>query len=707
MIRELTERLRENGRVSPEDIDAALRAKAVNGGSLALNLVLRGAIDEELLADFYCEVGRMRRASAGEIDAVSSEVFSLIPIEIVYDTGIVPLHLVSEERLAVGVVDPTEPERLEEAEFFAGYAFEPRVISVTQMAGTFERLAGHPWKVPLDELARALHARTGPASTGVGDADRELFRTLAELEPLLESRMADFDPRESVTVQIEALDSLPDALELTPQQRREPGPSHRPMLDSWESEPVDDAPDDVVELSPAQRKSEKPPPPVPVEARSSRGSGARARSRGEAEVASGMHGSVEAGGVIVSDSLVGVAAVESPTIEGADEQALPAPLADATLERGTPEKPLPESGTNRPAARPAPDHPTQRTMRLTGADKVAPARPSARLEPVEGPEAKTVALEPVSADEAPPARIGSGSGAAEWIDSSDADVGGAVIEAVDWDAASAAPPEPSAASHDANATSTPPEPLPPTASDEHDGLRDSNTWGPAEPGASLRSTEEAESVASARRLELQTPGEAAEPRFVPTRGGGDVSDFQGRFGPPDGVLERTGTPSGATRAAFRIAAKALATVASRDDIATELVESLGLAYPNVLVLSLRLPDVVIWGASIERGSERLVGERFHVQPGSVWERVVSESVAFHGRLAVRDPLRRMLGRDLGDETLVLPLTMKRRTVALLALDCASRPQLPPAAGQFASLSSAVHDAFRRVILSQKRSLRKA
>jgi hypothetical protein len=46
-------------------------------------------------------------------------------------------------------------------------------------------------------------------------------------------------------------------------------------------------------------------------------------------------------------------------------------------------------------------------------------------------------------------------------------------------------------------------------------------------------------------------------------------------------------------------------------------------------------------------------------------------------------------------------------VALLVLDSAARPALPAAAGRYADLSRAVHDAFRRVILSQKRSLRKA
>lgn len=691
MIRELTERLRDSGQVSPEDIDAALRSKALNGGSLALNLVLRGSIDEEMLADFYCEVGSMRRASAGEIDGVASEVFALIPIEIVYDTGIVPLHLVSEERLAVGVVDPTEPERLEEAEFFAGYAFEPRVISVTQMARTFERLAGHPWKVPLDELARALHARTRDPGRRVGDAERAFFQTLAELEPLLESRMAQFDPRQSVTIQIEALDAAADAVELTSAHRQEAGVRRRDLMDSWEAEPVDEVPADVVELSPSQRKSERPPPPVPVEARSSRGSGARARSRGEAEVASGARPNVEPSGVIVSDSLVSVAAVEAPAVpdDGRDRPATPsmrAPEPDDPRPDSTPREPLPDSATARVGARPAADHPTQRTMRLTGADKVAPVRAS-------------VALEAVPSDDGPSVRVGSGSGAASWIPDDDADVRAAASEEATLASSNEAVPP----------VTTPPtrRAEPRTPSGAHDELRDSNTWGVAEPGASLRNTGDHPSSVSSRRPELETPGEPAEPRFVPTRGGGDVSDFQGRFGPPDGILERTGTPSGATRAAFRIAVKALDTVTTREGVATEIVESLGLAYPNVLVLSLRLPDVVIWGASIERGNDRLVGERFHVQPGSVWERVVSESVAFHGRLAVRDPLRRMLGRDLGDDTIVLPLTMKRRTVALLVADCASRPQLPPAAGQFASLSAAVHDAFRRVILSQKRSLRKA
>ena len=201
----------QEGLLSREALERALERKEREGGSLALNLVLEGAVDEGRLLEFYRDRYQLPvtdEFSLGEIDDVT---FSLIPLEIIYDSGIIPLGIVDEEHLAVGLVDPTDRGLIAEATFFAGYNLIQHLITVSQMARHFSRLAKQHWKIGAAE-AEAL-AR---AATDVPDSATE---ALLEQTDALESRLE---------AALEAdLDEIyhPNApLEIAPEHAAEAGP---------------------------------------------------------------------------------------------------------------------------------------------------------------------------------------------------------------------------------------------------------------------------------------------------------------------------------------------------------------------------------------------------------------------------------------------------------------------------------------------------
>jgi hypothetical protein len=140
----------QRGLLSAEALEQAVRLKERQGGSLAVNLVITGAVDDQTLSSFYHERYRLDPLEEEEIAAVDGRTFRVIPVEIIYDFGLFPVRIEGEEgmeRLIVGMIDPSEPEVLEEASFFAALELVPKLMTIGQMARHYARLTGKRWKV--------------------------------------------------------------------------------------------------------------------------------------------------------------------------------------------------------------------------------------------------------------------------------------------------------------------------------------------------------------------------------------------------------------------------------------------------------------------------------------------------------------------------------------------------------------------------------
>ncbi len=140
----------QRGVLSVEALEQAVRLKERHGGSLAVNLVITGALDDQTLVSFYRERYDVEPVTEEQLARIDRDMFRRIPVEIVYDAGIMPLWLEGEEdnpRLAVGLIDPSEPEVLEEAAFFAAMELAPKLLTIGQMARHYQRLTGKRWKV--------------------------------------------------------------------------------------------------------------------------------------------------------------------------------------------------------------------------------------------------------------------------------------------------------------------------------------------------------------------------------------------------------------------------------------------------------------------------------------------------------------------------------------------------------------------------------
>jgi hypothetical protein len=571
----------------------------------------------------------MPLASDADLNQVSPELARLLPDEIVYEAGLLPLRRRGERSLVVGWVDPTEPGRVEEAEFFAGYTVTPHVMTAFQMASAFERVWQRDWKIKSVELqvAQRQHA--------VADfSDDRLFEWL----------------------------DLLVTLELEVEQFRLVLPPSAPVFaaDARVNETAHDRAAELQSSGPALRQStmESTGEGVPAYA-------AVPDIRVNADAPASVPGP---GRFIATESDLGDAPLR-----------LAEPASSPVVDLG-PEL-IRSPGMPRDTQAPAMRMPSSSAE---GASSLAPTPVAAAVgaprrmvldmdPPIPSPPVK--ASEQAADDESIKASLITGMFRAPTAEQIELEQARRRLQHLPHYRRSERSGSLQSVSADTDSHRSSDEDYPPSsiASAENS------------PGRPRQLTPASTFTTGSYAAAIPLPVSSGTFHQLPAR-----------------IFDATGPAQGPVRAAFRAAVKGLNACGSREAIAREIVESLGIVFANVLLLQPRLPHLQVWDASLRKGTARLVGAEFEMVDEGFWQRVRTEQLTFRGALLPDDPFRLLIGRELGSDTLVLPLTMNRRTVAILVIDNGRDQALAACGGLFKPFDEAITGALRRMIMTNKR-----
>ena len=121
------ELLLKERRITPEQLQEALKQQKANGGKLGYNLVKAGMVkDEEIVALLSKVYGVPSiNLSQFELDPV---VIRLIPADTAAKYQIIPLSR-SGATLTLAMTDPTNVFAMDDIKFMTGYNVEPVVVS--------------------------------------------------------------------------------------------------------------------------------------------------------------------------------------------------------------------------------------------------------------------------------------------------------------------------------------------------------------------------------------------------------------------------------------------------------------------------------------------------------------------------------------------------------------------------------------------------
>ena len=265
----------QQGLISESDLKEAYRIQQVQGGTLSLNLICIGAIDDRELAQFYSRYLDLRILTEPHGLHIQPHVFTCLPTEVIFDLGIMPIHYTNYERdnLIVGIIDVTGYSKLEEASFFAELELVPRVISAGFFCRNFERLTELSWRISyskLQQIRQNYHQHKSQAefhppslntpseSELLSEEYRELFEQIEPLdsidaivegspictEPVLRIELtSDPPPSDSQVITLDRIKSITDTVDqynstiITPKNALVTPETKTPLFSSYFGKP--------------------------------------------------------------------------------------------------------------------------------------------------------------------------------------------------------------------------------------------------------------------------------------------------------------------------------------------------------------------------------------------------------------------------------------------------------------------------------------
>lgn len=141
MRRKLGEILIQEGLVSADEVEAALRAQVIYGGRLGTNLVELGSIDLDQLATALSKQYSVPPAHQADFDRVKPSTLALLPAKVVEKHSVIPLDLTERnpKTLTVVFTDPSRIEAIDEISFVTGMRVRPLVAPELRMVFYLEK----------------------------------------------------------------------------------------------------------------------------------------------------------------------------------------------------------------------------------------------------------------------------------------------------------------------------------------------------------------------------------------------------------------------------------------------------------------------------------------------------------------------------------------------------------------------------------------
>ena len=134
----LGELLVNAGKLTPAQLDETLKGQAIFGGRFGTNLVEMGYLDEHELAHFLSKKTGIPHVTPEQLMDIPPQIIKIIPEETVKKYRVMPVA-VSNRKLTLAMVDPTDFAAIDEISFSTGYIVVPVIASELRMVTAMEK----------------------------------------------------------------------------------------------------------------------------------------------------------------------------------------------------------------------------------------------------------------------------------------------------------------------------------------------------------------------------------------------------------------------------------------------------------------------------------------------------------------------------------------------------------------------------------------
>ncbi len=163
------------GLVRDDQLRTAREARAQGGGTLGEHLVMAGAVDDDVLTEFYAAKLVVPRVAASDLARIPAAVLRRIPPDMAAEFRVVPVWSDGDLNLTLAMSDPADQHVADEVAFFTGASVVRAVATQLQIAWALAHYYG-----VVTPLAHARLSGTGNAANGSSTA---VDAALAAAEP--------------------------------------------------------------------------------------------------------------------------------------------------------------------------------------------------------------------------------------------------------------------------------------------------------------------------------------------------------------------------------------------------------------------------------------------------------------------------------------------------------------------------------------------
>jgi len=129
------------GRITPQQLDEALRHQVIHGGKLGTNLVELGFITEHELSLVLGHKLGVPFIKQEQVLALTPEIAGLIPAEMATRFRVIPIET-EKRRLSLGMIDPSDLEAIDAISFYTGMIVRPVVCPELLLNRLHEKFYG-------------------------------------------------------------------------------------------------------------------------------------------------------------------------------------------------------------------------------------------------------------------------------------------------------------------------------------------------------------------------------------------------------------------------------------------------------------------------------------------------------------------------------------------------------------------------------------
>lgn len=162
--------LRERGAVTPAQLEEATQSLVIFGGRLGTNLVELGALGLDELEQHLSRHLGIPRPPADWVERPDGEALKAVPVSLAERSEVVPLRR-EGKTLHVAMVDPGDPNRVDDLAFATGLRIRPYVLAEAHLRFLMQRYYGIRPDLRYVTLGRyEAQGETGPAAASTAAA---------------------------------------------------------------------------------------------------------------------------------------------------------------------------------------------------------------------------------------------------------------------------------------------------------------------------------------------------------------------------------------------------------------------------------------------------------------------------------------------------------------------------------------------------------